>query len=101
MGIRILEGEYDHGKEGAVLIDSVTERPLFPLPLFACGDAAEDFERYARRLVGDIRTVDPKRLDDLHTAWLALVCDACWTRDCDCEECGRPCAIPCGHDGAA
>ena len=95
MGIRILEGDYDRSRSGAVLIDSVTERPM-TLPLFDCSDAAEDFEAFARdEAKQDIRSIEPRRLDELHTQWLRQVCTACWTRDCDCAGCGSRCHVGC------
>jgi hypothetical protein len=71
MAIWIVEGSTDD--EGldtrALLLDSVTERPLH-LPAFQDREQAETFLAFATgEGVSDVRRLEDGPLDDLHTRW--------------------------------
>jgi hypothetical protein len=99
MGVRILEGEYDGGPgERAILVDSVTERPL-ALPMFECAADAEGFLRwFLAEGHGDPRGATFAVLDLAHTLWVKSRCEACYALDCACKSCGSPCTQPCAAE---
>jgi hypothetical protein len=72
MGIVVLSGDMD-GLDRAVLMDSVTERPL-ALPSFEGAEDAENFLGFAMtRSRVDIRALSADALDGLHDAWIEQV----------------------------
>lgn len=95
MTIRILEGEWAGGPgERAVLVDSVTEKPL-PLPMFECADDARNFLARFESQHGSPLVVPVAMLDLAHTLWVKTRCMACYEIDCSCKYCGAPCHEPC------
>jgi hypothetical protein len=70
MGIWILEGDVGGNDPRAVLLDSVTERPL-NVPSFGSREQAQSFLDFAdSRGVIDVRRLDDEELDTLHTRWV-------------------------------
>lgn len=70
MGIWILEGDVGGNDPRAVLLDSVTERPL-NVPAFGDREEAQAFLDYAdSQGVTDVRRLDDDELDRLHTRWV-------------------------------
>lgn len=68
MGIWIGTVTVEH-REGAVLFDSVTMRPI-GLPLFDSEEEADTFLAYAYSLeFDDVRAMSQESLDRLHTEW--------------------------------
>lgn len=96
MGIWTLTGEVDGGPlERAILIDSVTERPL-ALPAFDCRDDADAFVAWLSAESGsDPRALSAAVLDAWHTRWISQRCGECYTLTCACVGCARPCTQAC------
>jgi hypothetical protein len=85
---------YDADVGRALLMDSVTERPL-PMHSFETREGADDFVAWCMEAHGDPRKVGEMTLDLYVQEWRGLVCRACWERDCACPGCGNRCSRTC------
>lgn len=95
MGVWVLAGELDGGpEERAILVDSVTMRPILT-PLFECRDDAENFLQWFLKEHGDPRGKPTALLEVAHAVWVKHRCEECYAFDCSCPGCGNKCDVPC------